>query len=337
MSTSKMSIFFAIIEQAKKLGSYSVANQAFACLVDLALDFEKELHFIWQHSPGNDDEDSYYDLLVISDGIRSACISAPLLRKPSVFRSLCRKEEDREEHDRVFSYLISLKEKEIKKELKKIRRKLAGTAPNAGELYRKYLVDTSSDDEINSLGLNQALDRRRAEKEREREKEAAILATIEYERRKREEGVNNSCWSLDQSLKVNFSILKEDCSLFIAGIPVKCREAWTNNVSSNKEEIKNWKGSLWYQPLIEIEGYLVAFESAWCSVRFEGTTSYGSEGVCSFSDSRIVGRFRELRDLQEVYYQKASRRFNPKSGYWMEIEDYQARVNRKLYQLESIT
>lgn len=139
MSDSKISALFTIINRAKDLGSYSVANLAFSCLIDLALDFEKELHFIWEKSSGNDDEDIYYDLLSISDGIRSVCIPAPLLNKPLVFRSLCDKEEERKEHTRSIKKWI-LEIEDWEKVISSLKQQILEIFPNAEKLKEKYLA-----------------------------------------------------------------------------------------------------------------------------------------------------------------------------------------------------
>jgi hypothetical protein len=137
VSTSKISTLFTILNKAKDLGSYRIANLAFSCLIDLALDLEKELHFIWEKSQGNDEEDIYYDLLVISDGIRSVCIPAPILKKPLVFRSLCKEEEDKEEHNRSIKEWIL--EVHFEEEIGAMFQQILGIFPNALELREKYL------------------------------------------------------------------------------------------------------------------------------------------------------------------------------------------------------
>jgi hypothetical protein len=140
MSSNSISALLMIVNKAKELGSYSVANLAFSCLIDIALDLEKELHFIWEKSPGNDDDDIYYDLLVISDGIRNTSIPAPLLKKPEVFRSLCKKEEEKEEHNRSIKQWIL--EIEFEEERLSLRQQIFSLFPNALELKEKYLVSS---------------------------------------------------------------------------------------------------------------------------------------------------------------------------------------------------
>lgn len=82
----QLTFLFKIIEAAKNVGCYKIANTAFACLLNLALDRD-DLKIIWE-SQDNSQEDewenvephSYYDLVVISDGLRDACIPVPIIR-----------------------------------------------------------------------------------------------------------------------------------------------------------------------------------------------------------------------------------------------------------------
>lgn len=140
---SNLSNLFSTINKVKDLGSYSVANLAFSCLLDLSLDAEKELQFIWEKSPGNDDDDIYYDLLVISDGIRRVCLPAPLLKKPLVWRDLCNKEVEREEHNRsVKEWILGVQDYESYVDY--LKQGILDIFPNALELKEKYLSPSPS-------------------------------------------------------------------------------------------------------------------------------------------------------------------------------------------------
>lgn len=213
-TNNNLSVLFSTINKAKDLGSYSIANLAFSCLIDLALDLEKELHFVWEKSPGNDDDDIYYDLLVVTDGIRSACIPAPLLDKPLVFRSLCKKEVEKKYHHRNYDHLLKMTEEDVKNEVQKLVQKLFEVLPNCLDL-QKYLVKKEctickyryDGSEIHcavnplgypspkckdwepdlTLGINEALRKLQQVKDDEArriEYEIERLAEIEYQRRK---------------------------------------------------------------------------------------------------------------------------------------------------------
>lgn len=134
MKSSK-TVLFSIIKKAKKLGSYSLANLAFAALVESVIDWESAIHFKWIASP---DDDEYYDLFVISDGIREACIPTPLLRNPQAFREICSKEESRSiPVSKLDTDIVNI---DTKKELEKLRSEIEQITPNAQELAHKYLA-----------------------------------------------------------------------------------------------------------------------------------------------------------------------------------------------------
>jgi hypothetical protein len=96
----KRKTMFNLIDTAKDLGSFSLANTAFAVLLDKALDLDENVfQLFWDKSRGNDDDDIYYDLLVVSDGLREACIPAPLLKDPLQWRRICI-ERERGNHNR---------------------------------------------------------------------------------------------------------------------------------------------------------------------------------------------------------------------------------------------
>jgi hypothetical protein len=136
-----MSRLFQIIDKAKDLGSYPLANAAFAALADHALDNEEQLHFVWEYSQTKcREEDLYYDLLFISDGLREACIPAPLLKKPSAFRSICKNERERrsDEHRRELTApFISGK---VVEDLKSLRQQIETECTR--DLVQKYLSES---------------------------------------------------------------------------------------------------------------------------------------------------------------------------------------------------
>ena len=118
---------FKIIEQSKKERMYTIANAAFVILVDRALDSDC-FTFVWEANPlAESRSDIYYDLLTLRlCGIWSACIPAPLLKRPLLFREICL-EVEKKEHRREFVRGTSsrafakelLKEKSLKRLLQK--------------------------------------------------------------------------------------------------------------------------------------------------------------------------------------------------------------------------
>lgn len=125
---------FSLINQAKSIGSYALANLAFAVLIDVALDNEKSLSLEWE-GDSKDSNDYYYDLLVITDGLRSACIPAPLLKSPKRFRSICNRETEKRWHQRRGVILGG----DIKKEAEKILNEILKAFPDAYVMHAKYL------------------------------------------------------------------------------------------------------------------------------------------------------------------------------------------------------
>lgn len=124
---------FNLIESAKTVGSYSLANAAFAVLLDKSLDVsQKKIKFFWETEG---DDDFYYDLAVISDGLREVCIPAPLLRFPKAFKSLS-VEIERRVHDRRFKE-ISLPQ--AKKDLTRIKEQIIEISPNVQELINTHI------------------------------------------------------------------------------------------------------------------------------------------------------------------------------------------------------
>ncbi len=144
MNPSKTALF-SIIKKAKKLGSYSLANLAFAALIESVMDWESAIKFKWMVAPSAADEDYddiedgiYYDLLVISDGIREACIPAPLLRNPKAFREICGNEDVRSTS--ASSLDADIVAVDTKKELENLRIAIEQVA-NAQESAHKYLAE----------------------------------------------------------------------------------------------------------------------------------------------------------------------------------------------------
>lgn len=135
---------FNLVNQAKSIGSYALANLSFAVLIDLALDNEKSFSFEWE-GDSNDPDDYYYDLLTITDGLRSACIPAPLLKNPKAFREICDRETEIKWHRRRGIVLKG----GISKEAEKILNEILVLSPNAYALCKRYLdVQLPSMDEI---------------------------------------------------------------------------------------------------------------------------------------------------------------------------------------------
>ncbi|MCD8487877.1 MAG: hypothetical protein LRZ84_14365 [Desertifilum sp.] len=130
---------FGIIDTAKNLGNYPLANAAFACLMELSLDCDRELEIRWEsEDPEGEFLWDYYDILVISDGLRSACIPVPLITNRLVWRSLA-KIVDRVEHDRNLVEWV-----DPKPQLTHLRDQLLKLYPNAQELAHKHLEDDQS-------------------------------------------------------------------------------------------------------------------------------------------------------------------------------------------------
>jgi hypothetical protein len=138
-------MLFSIIEESKNLGCYEVANIAFAILLDVALDSSaKKYKLIWESNDNYphqwerfDELDTYYDLLTISDGIQSACIPVPLLRKSSAkaLMSLCELADKHESH-RCFD---CNKWQDADKLIVELWEKLIKAYPEALNLSHKYL------------------------------------------------------------------------------------------------------------------------------------------------------------------------------------------------------
>lgn len=82
----ELTFLFKIIDDSKNVGCFKTANLAFACLLNLAL-VRKELKIIWESYDNSQEYEwenveftCFYDLVVISDGLRDACIPVPLIR-----------------------------------------------------------------------------------------------------------------------------------------------------------------------------------------------------------------------------------------------------------------
>ena len=119
---------FKIIEQSKKERMYTIANAAFVILVDRALDSDC-FTFVWEANPQAESRsDIYYDLLTLRlCGLWSACIPAPLLKRPLAFREICSLEIEKTEKrrdfvsgtsSRAFAFEL-LKEKKLKRLLQR--------------------------------------------------------------------------------------------------------------------------------------------------------------------------------------------------------------------------
>lgn len=164
MSTLQL---FSLIERAKNLGNYQLANAAFAVLIDRALDVSsRKLRFEWEpHENSYDRESIYYDLFRISDGLRTACIPAPLLSKPMTLKSMS-VEVDPIEHRRSHKLLKGILEaaQEMQRkdrnpdlhravervsrpavddELKGIKNRILEIEPNLSAIAAKYLASPS--------------------------------------------------------------------------------------------------------------------------------------------------------------------------------------------------
>lgn len=143
---------FRIIDEAKSLKVYSIANAAWCVLLDKSLDKSfKEIQFLYEDAG---DEGDYYDLATISDGLREACIPIPLL-KPNIVKAFKEMSQkiDRKEHCRQYdkiSFEIEYGEKikdhiaEIEAILNQKKSKLKNLAsrisiPGIQELINKYL------------------------------------------------------------------------------------------------------------------------------------------------------------------------------------------------------
>ena len=137
MSLSIFSLFH-VIDRAKNLSSYSVANLGFVALANAALDKEESLFLVWETCF---EEDIYYDLLVVSDGLRSACIPAPLLAKPNAWRSICKKEIPKQHHDRNIEGIAVMSDFEIKTNLNSLLKTILTITPDCQSLANKYLAN----------------------------------------------------------------------------------------------------------------------------------------------------------------------------------------------------
>lgn len=134
---------FSIINEAKSLAAYDLANIAFAALIDEALDNEW-YQLIWESNENHpnqwrhyDQLNTYYDLFTISDGLRRACIPAPILRH-NVAKALMSlsKEEDKHTSNRVF---VVANWQNVGEKIRRLWDKLINNYPNVIDLAHKYL------------------------------------------------------------------------------------------------------------------------------------------------------------------------------------------------------
>ena len=137
-------MLFALIQAAKSLACYEIANIGFAVLLDQALEYPKAYQLIWESQENLPEEwqmfemlDTFYDLAVISDGLQQACIPAPLL-KPGVAKAFMSLSSPDYKHqsNRVHSIQKWL---EADKAIKKLWDSLITAYPNTLELAEKYL------------------------------------------------------------------------------------------------------------------------------------------------------------------------------------------------------
>lgn len=142
---------FQDISFFKNIGEYKVANILFAQLLDIAIDHPREYKLIWEstnlHYRGEvlivpdwekyDPDNNYFDLLVISDGLRKSCIPAPLLKNnvAKALMSLVSIFEDKHHSLREHDFI---EEDEKKAKVLEILKKY----PQALEKARKYLKQT---------------------------------------------------------------------------------------------------------------------------------------------------------------------------------------------------
>jgi hypothetical protein len=142
-------VLFQIVEESKNVKCFDLANLAFAVLLDEALNHPKELKFLWEsdscgdwraYSPGL----NYYDLAVISDGIRSACIPAPLLldKYAKAFMSMA-EIIDRKQHNRLLDWESFEKIPVLEIYLQALLGRLLQVCPSAIALGQKYLKQPS--------------------------------------------------------------------------------------------------------------------------------------------------------------------------------------------------
>jgi hypothetical protein len=161
-----------LINSAKNIKEYSIANAAFACLLDEVLDrddlkiiYESQEDYLYNNTDQgqylkssindngdfeiarlwkyNDDDTSwdkiptYYDLITISDGLRDVCIPVPLL-KPWIGKACFEDAKQRHnfiekrEHNRSHNPKLPGQFNYLLSQLEKIN-------PNWGELATKYL------------------------------------------------------------------------------------------------------------------------------------------------------------------------------------------------------
>jgi hypothetical protein len=146
---ASFAVLFGIIEKAKNVKSFDLANLAFATLLDEALNHPKELKFLWESDSCGDwraysPSLNYYDLAVISDGIRSACIPAPLLRDKYAKAFMSMSEIiDRKEHNRLLGWDAFDKLPYLEAYLQSLLDELLADFPNAIALGEKYLTQQS--------------------------------------------------------------------------------------------------------------------------------------------------------------------------------------------------
>lgn len=81
---SSLALLFSIVNKAEELCSCSIANLAFVCLIEAALEYApREVRFLWASDSPKEyiTFPAWYDLAIISDGLRQASIPAWLLKE----------------------------------------------------------------------------------------------------------------------------------------------------------------------------------------------------------------------------------------------------------------
>lgn len=180
MKTSNLTALINIINSAKNIKEYSIANAAFACLLDDVLDCDDikiqyesqedygynntdQIEYIKSSIDDNDnfeiiqlwtyrDETSwhnmptYYDLITISDGLRDVCIPVPLL-KPKI--ALACFEDAKQRHNFIEKREHNRSHKpNLPGQRDYLLSQLEDICPNWSELTDRYLANKIEKEEI---------------------------------------------------------------------------------------------------------------------------------------------------------------------------------------------
>jgi hypothetical protein len=139
-----ISFLFNLVGKSQIIHNYFLANLGFACLMNEKFANKKELKIIHE----SNDEDDYYDLFVISDGIREVKIPLPLIKNHNKLVEYCGsnnnsrwRRDNQEISIKNMEELSNLSIDNLIVQIKKDFDKLLELYPNCQRYARKYLAD----------------------------------------------------------------------------------------------------------------------------------------------------------------------------------------------------